>query len=108
MAQQGYAYTWGGLVRITRQAHRLEEGPLDPECDCGVCRRYSRAYLQHLLWGKHALGARLLSVHNLRHYQLLMSRMREAIRANRFVALYTELKDRWSLRARQAERRRAS
>jgi queuine tRNA-ribosyltransferase len=108
MAQQGYAYTWGGLVRITRQAHRLEEGPLDPECDCAVCSRYSRAYLQHLLWGKHALGARLLSLHNLRHYQLLMGRVRHAIRTGTFVPLYAELKARWAPRPRERERRQAS
>jgi queuine tRNA-ribosyltransferase len=49
MAQQGYAYTFQGLVRITRMAHRLEDGPLDPACDCLICKGYTRGYLQHLM-----------------------------------------------------------
>jgi len=95
MAQQGYAYTFQGLLRITRMAHRLEEIPLDPTCDCFACRRHGRAYLHHLMRGKHALGSRLLSIHNLRHYQVLMSRMREAILAGRFAALAGEMRALW-------------
>ena len=95
MAQQGYAYTFQGLLRITRMAHRLEESPLDPTCDCFACQRHGRAYLHHLMRGKHALGSRLLSVHNLRHYQVLMSRMREAILAGHFAALVGEMRALW-------------
>lgn len=95
MAQQGYAYTFQGLLRITRMAHRLEEIPLDPTCDCFACRRHGRAYVHHLMRGKHALGSRLLSIHNLRHYQVLMSRMREAILAGRLAALAGEMRALW-------------
>jgi len=95
MAQQGYAYTFQGLVRITRMAHRMEETPLDPTCDCVACARHGRAYLHHLMRGKHALGSRLLSIHNLRHYQVLMGRMREAILAGRFTALVGEMRALW-------------
>jgi queuine tRNA-ribosyltransferase len=94
MAQQGYGYTFGGQLRVTRQEYRLDEGPLCTECDCPVCATYSRAYVHHLLKGKHQLGSRMLGLHNLRHYQLLMGRMREAILAGRFAALYSELKER--------------
>lgn len=92
MAQQGYAYTFQGLIRTTRQVFKFADEPLDPSCDCPVCTTYSRGYLQHLMRGKHPLGARLLAVHNVRHYQVLMARMREAIFAGTFDALYTELK----------------
>ncbi len=93
MAQQGYAFTFQGLVRVTRQAFRLSDEPLDATCDCKVCQRFSRSYLQHLMKGGHHLGARLMAVHNVRHYQVLMGRMREAILAGTFDALYTELKE---------------
>lgn len=92
MAQQGYAFTFDGLVRVTRQEHRLSEAPLDEACDCSVCRRFSRAYVHHLLRGKHHLGARMLGLHNLRHYQLLMRRMRTAILEGRFDELYREIR----------------
>ncbi len=92
MAQQGYAYTFQGLVRITRMVYRLDDSPLDPACDCGVCKRYTRGYLQHLMRGKHHLGSRMLSVHNVRHFQLLMGRLREAILQGRYAQVYQELK----------------
>jgi queuine tRNA-ribosyltransferase len=92
MAQQGYAYTFHGLVRVTRQVFRLSEEPLEATCGCDVCARYSLAYLHHLMKGKHTLGSRLLSIHNLFHYQTLMARMREAILMGTFDSLYRELK----------------
>jgi queuine tRNA-ribosyltransferase len=94
MAQQGHAFTFEGQLRMTRQEHRLSDAPLDTACDCGVCRRFSRAYLHHLLTGKHQLGTRMLGVHNLRHYQLLMRRMRQAILEGCFEDLYRELRKR--------------
>ena len=48
MAQQGYAYTFGGLVRVTRSVFRHSDQPLDASCDCAVCSRFSRGYLHHL------------------------------------------------------------
>lgn len=92
MAQQGYAYTFDGQIRVTRTEFRLSDEPIDATCDCAVCRRYPRGYVNHLMKGKHALGARMLSIHNVRHYQVLMARMREAIASQTFDALYRELK----------------
>lgn len=91
MAQQGYAYTFQGVLRTTRDRFRLDAAPLDPSCGCAVCRRYSRGYLHHLTRGKHALGTRLLGIHNLAHYQSLMQRMRAAIESGTFAALHREL-----------------
>ncbi|MGQ0505034.1 MAG: tRNA guanosine(34) transglycosylase Tgt [Myxococcaceae bacterium] len=93
MAQQGYVYTFQGLLRATRQVNRLSDEPLDPTCDCAVCARYTRGYLLHLMKGKHTLGSRFLSIHNLRHFHTLMTRMRNAILNNQFDSLYQELKD---------------
>lgn len=92
MAQQAYAYTFRGLVRVTRQVFRMSDEPLDPACHCQVCRKYSLGYLHHLMKGKHTLGSRLLSIHNLAHYRELTRRMRRAIFEGRFDALYAELK----------------
>jgi queuine tRNA-ribosyltransferase len=91
MAQQGYAYTFQGELRLTRQVFRSDDKPLDATCPCVVCSRYSRAYLHHLAKGKHSLGMRLLSVHNVTHYQTLMARMRAAILDGSFDSLYREL-----------------
>ncbi len=91
MAQQGYAYTFSGVLRTTRARFRLDETPLDPSCTCLVCRRYTRGYLHHLARGKHALGIRLLGIHNIAHYQTLMQRMRTAICSGTFPSLYREL-----------------
>ncbi|WP_164018344.1 tRNA guanosine(34) transglycosylase Tgt [Pyxidicoccus trucidator] len=92
MAQQGYAYTFQGLVRITRTVFRLDDAPLDAECDCYVCKRYTRGYLQHLMRGKHHLGSRMLSVHNVRHYQKLMGRIRAGILGGTYEQVARELK----------------
>jgi queuine tRNA-ribosyltransferase len=84
MSQQGYAYTFEGQLRLSKTEYRFSEEPLDKSCDCATCRKYTRAYLQHQLAGGHALGVRLLGMHNLRHYQVLMQRLRKAIVDGRF------------------------
>ena len=92
MAQQGYAYTFQGQVRITRQVFRLDDAPLEEGCACLTCRTYSRAYLHHLCHGKHVLGSRLLALHNVHHYQVLTWRMRNAILEGGYARAYRELK----------------
>jgi queuine tRNA-ribosyltransferase len=91
MAQQGYAYTFDGLVRVSREVFRHDETRLEPGCDCPTCARYPKAYLNHLFKGGSALGSRLLSVHNVRMYQRLMHAIRRAILEGRFDAVHREL-----------------
>ncbi|MCA3016515.1 MAG: tRNA guanosine(34) transglycosylase Tgt [Myxococcaceae bacterium] len=98
MAQQGYAYTFEGQLRLSKHEYRFDESPIDEGCDCLACRRYTRAYVRHLTQGGHHLGTRLLAVHNLRHFQVLTRRMREAIVAGRWEAEYRELVERLSPR----------
>lgn len=93
MAQQGYAYTFEGMIRISRNEFRMSDEPLDPTCLCPVCKRYTRSYLRHLTHGNHHLASRLLSVHNLWHYQALMRRMREAIIEGRWSQEYLALRE---------------
>ena len=81
MAWQGTAYTSTGRVRITRGPNANADIALDASCDCLTCTRFSRSYLHHLFKCKEPLGCRLLSIHNLRHYQVLMAEARSAIEA---------------------------
>ena len=68
-----------------------EFGPVDPECDCAVCRRYSAAYLRHLYKSGEILGARLATYHNLALYAELMRRIRAALAAGEFEGLRRDL-----------------
>jgi queuine tRNA-ribosyltransferase len=94
MAQQKYAYTFEGQLRLTRAEYRLSDAPLDASCECPVCRHYTRGYLRHLAQGNHFLSDRLLGEHNLWHYAALMRRMRQAILDERWDEECRWLKDR--------------
>ncbi|MGI9311554.1 MAG: tRNA-guanine transglycosylase, partial [bacterium] len=85
-ARNGWLYTADGVVKIRNAAHRIDDAPLDPSCDCPTCRNYSRAYLRHLAHNNEMLGARLCSLHNIHYYQRLMQRIRRALAENRFDA----------------------
>ena len=84
--RNGQAFTWGGAVNLRNARHAEDQAPLDPQCGCGVCVTYSRAYLHHLTKAGEMLGAMLLTEHNLSFYQALMQAMREAIAEDRIVA----------------------
>jgi queuine tRNA-ribosyltransferase len=96
MAQQAYAHTFDGLIRLSRPAYRLSAAPIEEGCDCTTCLRYSRAYLNHLLRGQERLGVRLLSLHNTHHFQRLMRRAREAILEGTYDALRRQLSESYS------------
>lgn len=82
--RNGQAFTKYGPVNIRNAKHAEDQGPLDPDCDCPACARYSRAYLHHLTRSKEILGAILMTQHNLHYYQNLMAQMRGAISEGRF------------------------
>ena len=77
--RNGLAFTAQGRVKMRNLAQREDEGPLDSECDCLACARFSRAYLRHLLVAGEVLGLTLMSLHNVRYYTRLMERARQAI-----------------------------
>ncbi|MCE9596890.1 MAG: tRNA guanosine(34) transglycosylase Tgt [Spirochaetia bacterium] len=83
-ARNGQGLTSVGKVRIRNQLHKLDDGPLDPACNCLVCRRYSRGYLRHLFISDEMLGPMLMSYHNLAFYFAFFDEMRQAIRAGAF------------------------
>lgn len=78
---QGTGFTSTGRVRVTRAPNTTADIPLDAACTCSTCARFSRAYLHHLFKCSEPLGPRLLSIHNVHHYQALMAEARAAIDA---------------------------
>ncbi len=77
--RHGSVFTPRGRLNLRNARHRDAREPIDPNCACTACRRYSRAYLRHLLVCGDALGARLLSLHNIAYYMRLVRELREAI-----------------------------
>lgn len=75
MGRNGAVFTVDGRFNIKRAEFRLDRRPLDPDCDCSACTRFSRAYIRHLFLADEILGLRLMSLHNV-HF--LVSLMREA------------------------------
>ncbi len=73
------AFTRRGTVNLMNARHAADLRPLDPDCSCYTCRKYSRAYLNHLLKCQEMLGPMLLTRHNLHYYQELMAGLRGAI-----------------------------
>ncbi|MGN1002646.1 MAG: tRNA guanosine(34) transglycosylase Tgt [Oscillospiraceae bacterium] len=92
--RHGHLYTWSGVINLNNKKYERDAGPIDSLCDCPVCRRYSRAYLRHLLKAQEPLALRLLVIHNLHFYNELMLRIREALDRGEFAAFraqYSEL-----------------
>ena len=79
-ARFGSAFTSRGRVTIKHARYRDDPRPLDPECPCYTCARFSRAYLRHLFTANELLSPRLLTLHNVTFYQRLMARLRGAVR----------------------------
>jgi queuine tRNA-ribosyltransferase len=78
-ARHGLLFTSEGRVNIKNQRYAEDTGPPDPACDCMVCRRYSRAYLRHLMQAGEALSGTLNSIHNLAYYLGIMRRVRASL-----------------------------
>ena len=78
-ARHGRLFTWQGSINIKNEKYKLDTGPVDPECNCPVCRSFSRAYLRHLFKAEEMLAMRLAVTHNLWFYNTLMERIREAL-----------------------------
>ena len=83
-ARHGHLFTWDGIINIKNLKYERDERPIDPQCDCPVCRRFSRAYIRHLQKADEMLGMRLAVMHNLYFYNRLMERIREELDAGTF------------------------
>jgi queuine tRNA-ribosyltransferase len=95
LARHGSVLTAAGRLQIRNAAFALDDGPLDPVCPCDTCKRYSRAYLRHLLQVGEPTAIRLLTWHNLSWTLGLVARAREAISAGTLDALRREVAAVW-------------
>jgi queuine tRNA-ribosyltransferase len=86
MGRNGAAFTSDGRLNIKRAEFRDDARPIEAECDCASCKRFSRAYIRHLFLSDEILGLRLLSLHNVHFLVRLMRRAREAIRRGELAA----------------------
>ena len=74
--RHGHLFTWNGIINIKNEKYMRDELPIDPECDCPVCRRYSRAYVRHLFKANEMLAMRFAVTHNLYFYNKLTEKLR--------------------------------
>jgi len=85
--RNGLLFTRQGRLQIKHAAYARDPRPIDPECDCLVCRRYSRAYLRHLFQAGEMLGGMLNTYHNVHHYLDTMRRVRHALSVGAYSSL---------------------
>lgn len=89
-ARHGHAFTSKGIVNINNQKYERDMSPLDENCNCPACRRYSKAYIRHLMKAGEMLSGRLLVLHNLYFYNHLMEDIRTALDEGRFAEFKKE------------------
>ena len=77
--RHGHVYTNLGKLNLFNQRYELDDRPIEEGCKCPTCKRYSRAYIRHLLKAKEMLGMRLCVLHNLYFYNTMMEEIRDAI-----------------------------
>ena len=82
--RHGHVYTNQGKLNLFNAKYELDERPIEEGCQCPACRRYSRAYIRHLLKAKEMLGMRLCVLHNLYFYNTMMQEIRDALDEGRF------------------------
>ena len=94
--RHGHLYTNYGKINLFNAKYELDERPIEEGCQCPACRRYSRAYIRHLLKAKEMLGMRLCVLHNLYFYNTMMTEIRTAIEEGRYGAYKKEKLERMS------------
>ena len=83
--RHGHLYTNRGKLNLFNARYELDDRPIEEGCTCPACRRYSRAYIRHLLKAKEMLGMRLCVLHNLYFYNTMMEEIREALDRGKFL-----------------------
>ncbi|MDD5903063.1 MAG: tRNA guanosine(34) transglycosylase Tgt [Oscillospiraceae bacterium] len=77
--RHGHLFTWNGIINIKNEKYQTDELPIDPECDCPVCKRYNRAYVRHLFKANEMLAMRFAVTHNLYFYNKLTEKIRDSL-----------------------------
>ena len=96
--RHAHVYTNKGKLNLLNAKYEKDDSPIDDTCGCPACRRYSRAYIRHLLKAQEPLALRLMVTHNLWFYNHLMERIREALDAGEFAAFRREYSERLAVR----------
>jgi len=91
-ARRGTIFTSEGKLKILNKKYTTDKKPLDKNCDCFVCKNYSRAYVKYMLMQEEAVGYRLASFHNLYFLQKLMERARDSIKKGKFLIFKNNFK----------------
>lgn len=94
--RHGHLFTWNGIINIKNEKYMRDEQPIDSECDCPVCKRYSRAYVRHLFKANEMLAMRFAVMHNLYFYNKLMEKIRMSMdndNFEQFRSKYTKMLD---------------
>ncbi len=84
--RHGHLYTNQGKINLFNAKYELDDRPVEEGCMCPACRRYSRAYIRHLLKAKEMLGMRLCVLHNLYFYNTMMEEIRDALEEGNFAS----------------------
>ena len=92
-ARHGNLFTWHGKMNINNEKYFDDPRPIDENCGCPTCRRYSRAYVRHLFKAREMLGMRLTVLHNLYFYNELMHKIRDALDAGNYESFYRQYVD---------------
>ena len=90
IARHGTAMTTNGRKILKNKEFERDFSPLDNKCDCYTCKNYTKSYIRHLFKAKEILGARLLSIHNLRFLVKLMEDVRNAILEDKLLEFRSE------------------
>ena len=91
-ARRGTLFTSKGKLRIFQEKYKFDTKPIDENCDCWVCRHYTRAYLRYQLYQEEAVGMRLATFHNLYYIMRLMEQSRVAIKSGKFKDFMNKVK----------------
>lgn len=78
-ARHGQLFTKEGIININNAKYARDDNPIDEQCDCPTCKKYSRSYIRHLFKSGEMLGMRLAVIHNLYFYNNLMKEIRDAL-----------------------------
>lgn len=97
-ARHARLFTWDGAINLKNAKYAKDLQPIDPKCDCPVCRRYSRAYIRHLFVADEMLAMRLSVMHNLYFYNKLMEKIRDALDQGTFEQFRNTYSERLSRR----------
>lgn len=89
-ARHGHAFTWEGCRNLMNAKYERDQAPLDEQCQCPTCQRFSRAYVHHLLKAGEMLAMRLMVMHNLYFYNTLLKRIRNALDEGSFSSFCRE------------------